>query len=118
MFDKILFSLMISLAATLVVEGLLGYLLGIRTKRDIRLVILANIFTNPAVVYGSIIVSIYFGSVVYTVVVLSLELLAILGEALIYRRYLSVRLMNPFLLSFILNLASFFAGIMINLIGV
>ena len=46
-------SLIVSLALTLIIELTVSIIFGIRKKDDIKVVILANVFTNPIVVYIS-----------------------------------------------------------------
>ena len=43
-------SLILSLILTIILELLISYMLGIRNKKDFKVVILVNIYTNPFVV--------------------------------------------------------------------
>ncbi len=117
MLKIILTSLTVSLGVTLFIEVLLALILGIRTKKDIALVALCNVLTNPAVVFISIIASLYLGNTLIIICTAILELLAFVTEAVIYRKFLTAGRLHPFLLSLILNLASFLTGVVINNLG-
>ena len=107
-------SLVVSLAVTLASELLVALIAGKRGK-DLALVCLVNIVTNPAVVL------LYFLAALYTelnrtAVKAVLETAAVLAEALIYRRY-GDRFRRPLLFSLCANACSFGIGVLINYIG-
>ena len=110
---KIAIALIISLAITLLLETGFFFLVGKRNKKDLLLVIMVNVLTNPAVVL------LYWLSVLYTdinstAVKAVLELLAILIEGYYYRRY-AQDFKRPFLFSFAANVFSFTIGVLIQL---
>jgi hypothetical protein len=117
MLKIILTSLAVSLGITLFIEVLLAFILGLRTKKDLLLVALCNVLTNPSVVFLSIMASLFLGKPLLILCTAVLELLAFVTEAVIYRSFLKAGRLHPFLLSFILNLASFLTGVVINNLG-
>ena len=64
-------SLAISLILTLIIELTISYIIGIRKKNDIEIIVLVNILTNPIVVFISNIsnqmldISIYYIIVIF-----------------------------------------------------
>ena len=104
-------SLIISLICTIVLETGLSYVLGIKKKSDIKLVIMVNIYTNPIVVF---IANIIFGlksMLIYWICVGILEIGAIIIEWIIYKNYLKENV-NSLKLSIYNNMFSFFIGLM------
>ena len=102
-------SLAVSLGLTLAVEIPLARALGVKTGRDLLFVLLANVATNPAVVFVYALCCLRApGARVY--VLAGLELAAFGAEGLIYSRCLGVKRPGPCLLSLVLNAASFAAG--------
>ncbi len=97
---------------TILLETAAAYLLGIRNRKDILLVILLNILTNPILVLFSLFLMYHLG--VKTGCLLTyvlLEPLVIFSECYFYRKYLISR-KNPLLLSLILNLISIIGGLL------
>ena len=113
MTEAILFSLLKSLGVTLILELAAGVLLGYRSGRDLLLIFLVNVLTNPLL--GLILDGIYLGLGIFPgwLILLPLEGAVVLSEGMLYRRRLSRESMNPFLLSLILNAISFLGGRMI-----
>lgn len=109
---SILGVLCISLGLTLALELPFALLVGIRNKRDLLLVYLVNLLTNPPVVL------IYYLFYYYTrvagwVVMLPLELCAVLVETYYYKTY-GWGFKHPFWFSLSANAFSFFGGLLIN----
>ena len=97
---------------TIIFETTAAFLLGIRNRKDILLVILLNILTNPVLVLFSSFLMYHEGvktgqALTYAV----LEPLVILTEYYFYHRYLIAR-KNTFLLSLILNLVPILGGLL------
>jgi hypothetical protein len=111
---RLLLSLGISLGLTLALELLYALATGKRGK-DLVLVCLVNVITNPVVVL------VYFLASAYTplhpvFLKAALEIMAVVIEALYYRRY-GVGYRHPLLFSMGANAFSFFSGELILLIG-
>ena len=107
-------ALAVALPTTILLEAGFFFLTGKRNKKDLLLVILVNVLTNPAVVL------LYWLSVLYTdidgiAVKALLEILAVLAEGWYYKRY-AQDIKKPFLFSFGANAFSFFTGVLIQLI--
>ncbi|NLT12989.1 MAG: hypothetical protein GXY05_01455 [Clostridiales bacterium] len=111
---RLLTALGISLAATLALELLFAFVFRKRGK-DLILVCLVNVLTNPAVVLIYILASTYteFSPVLLKA---ALEAMAVLTEAYYYKRY-GTCFPKPLLFSLSANAFSFFAGELISLIG-
>lgn len=104
----------ISLFLTIALELCFGCLCRIRDRKDILLLILVNILTNP-------IVNISYYLVIHNnnwnrfIVVIVLELMAILTEGYYYRSY-GRTFSRPFLFALCANLFSFGIGRLLNMI--
>ena len=102
------------LLCTIIIECIIGFIIGVRNKKDFLNIILVNIVTNPIVVSVPIYVMInYDYNARYTTLYI-LEVLAVIVEGLIYSKVLKYKKINPFLISLILNLGSYFIGEVIN----
>lgn len=98
------------LIITIIIEVLISIILGIRDKKDILIIILANIFTNPLVTSIPTYFQICYGMVSRNIVVLLLEIFAVVSEGYIYYKSLKYKKNNGFVLSLILNLSSYLIG--------
>lgn len=105
--------MLICLSSTIVIELIMSLLLGIRNKKDILNVILVNIMTNPLVV--SILMYITYNRLFNTTIsIIILETLVILTEGFTYKKVLTFDKINPYVLSLILNISSYFIGRVLN----
>ncbi|MBD5150803.1 MAG: hypothetical protein HDT18_10680 [Oscillibacter sp.] len=106
--------LAVSLLLTLVFEEGFALAWGLRGRRELGLVALVNILTNPAVVllYYTAAGPLHWNAIPVTVV---LEASAILVEWLCYRAF-SEQVKRPFLFALLINLFSYGAGCVINLL--
>ena len=102
------------LLITIIVELIVAIIIGIRDKKDMINIILVNIVTNPLVTSMPVYFEIQYGINARGIVLVILEVLALFFEGIIYFRYFQYRKINGFLVSFILNIASFSAGELIN----
>jgi len=122
-------SLGLSLALTIVLETGFFLLIGLvtrvkphcswsplcqgkRDKKDILLVVLVNVFTNP------IVVLLYWLAVLYTdwnsiIILIPLELFAVLAEGCLYKKY-GRGFRCPYLFSLAANIFSFGLGLLIQ----
>ena len=110
----ILVSLAISLALTLILETGFYLLFGKRNKKDLLLVIMVNVLTNPVVVL------LYWLALLYTnwdtsVVLIPLEVSAVVVEGCYFWKY-GLRFRRPFLFSIAANAFSFIAGAGLNML--
>lgn len=103
----------ICLSSTIVIELIMSLLLGIRNKKDILNVILVNIMTNPLIV--SILMYITYNRLFNTTIsIIILEILVVLTEGFAYKKVLTFDKINPYVLSLILNISSYFIGKLLN----
>ena len=113
MIEILLKSLALSLGFTLAAELAFAAILGIRQGKDFLLVALVNILTNPPLVFPAVTLSFLSPHTVNLYVIIPLEIFIALTEGLIYRKRLSFRRLNPFLISLILNSASYLGGLLL-----
>lgn len=106
---NLLLSLAVSLALTLLLEGLFGLIWGVRGKRDWKLLVLVNVVTNPVVVALHYCVS----SAIFFVALL--EISAVLAEWIAYRKW-GQTTRPAFLFSLCANCFSYFSGVLINIL--
>lgn len=106
--------MIISLVLTIIIEEIFAFFVGNRTKRDLILVLLVNVITNPMVVYLYHAINHYFNADM-RVVTVGLETAAILIEGTYYESYgRSIR--YPYWLAIGANIISYGMGqLMINL---
>ena len=103
------------LLCTIIIECIIGIIIGIRSKKDILNVILVNVITNPIVVSLPIYVMIKTSSITNRIrTLLVLEILVVLLEGFIYSKVLKYKKHNPYFISLILNLGSYIIGEVIN----
>ena len=104
----------VSLILTIILECSAAWILKIREKKDMLNVVLVNVFTNPLVVCFTFLAGFFYGADARIGATIYLEIFALVSEALIYRKTLSFKKLNPFLLSLILNATSYLSGLVIN----
>ena len=107
-------NLIISLILTIIIELGISLILGIRKKCDIYVVILVNICTNPIVVYIANCLKLLNNNMVYNIVIVILEIMVVIVEFELYKRYLKTYKKSPLALSIINNTLSFGIGLIIN----
>ena len=110
----LLIALVFSLALTLALEIGFFFLTGKRNKKDLLLVVMVNVLTNPVVVL------LYWLAALYTtwnttIVKIPLELFAFLTEGFYFRKY-GQSFKRPFLFSLAANAFSFLLGILLQLL--
>lgn len=103
-------SIVLAAATTILIEGAVAFLLGIRNKYDQAIIALVNLGTNVTLnlilmVLGSFIPNI----TVYYAIVYAFEVVVVLTEGFIYKKNLP-KGRNYLLLSLILNLISYIVG--------
>ena len=106
----------VSLGLTLVIEIVMGLLLGVRKFKNILNIILANLITNPLLVSVTYYVGLMYDEPAHYITLGVLEVLAILTEGLLYKKYLKYDKFKPLILSLILNICSFAIVSVINLV--
>jgi len=114
MIQGLLSALAVSLAMTLVLE--VGYFLltGKRDKKDLLLVVMVNILTNPVVVLTYWLVALYTNWNLI-VVIIPLELLAVFVEGFHYKKYGNA-FKRPYRFSLAANVFSYGMGLLIQML--
>jgi hypothetical protein len=107
-------ALVVSLILTILFEAGIFLLIGKRKKKDLLLVMLVNVITNPVVVLS------YWLAVLYTnwnhvLVTMLLELFAVLTEGYYYKKY-GQDFGRPYLFSAAANAFSFGTGVLLQII--
>lgn len=110
----LIISLGVSLFLTLVFELAVAAVWGVTNREDIALVCAANVITNPAVVFASLILKRVL-TVHFLVWQLPLEAIAVFVECLIYTKF-GRRITHPFAFSLTANAVSYSAGLVLPLI--
>lgn len=110
---ELLAALAISLELTLVLEICFFFLTGKRNKKDLLLVVAANVVTNPVVVL------LFWLSALYAdwnrvAVIVPLELFAVCAEGYYYKKY-GLDIKQPYLFSAAANAFSFGIGALLQL---
>ena len=103
----------ISLLLTLLIEMAVALILRIK-NREFLMVFLVNVFTNPAAVYIAWVFDLGLPGQ------LIIEAVVIIAEWLIYKaanKWGDFSFKRPFLYSLIMNVISYGAGLIINMIG-
>lgn len=114
MLPQMIRSLVLSLALTLLLELATAAIIGLRKSRDLLLIALVNILTNPIIVLTMNLTYFITLSPPVWYLTAGLELAAFLTEGLLYRNRLTWNHWNPFLLSFVLNATSYLGGFMLS----
>ena len=104
--------MIICLILTLVIEIFMAFILRIKGK-DLIIVGLVNLLTNPLLVSITTSIDFLYGSKIKLIVIIILEIIVLLIEGYIYKKNLTSKKINPYLLSLLLNLASYGAGLII-----
>lgn len=103
-----------NLAIVFVIELSLGVLLGAKTVRKIATMVLVNIITNPAVVLSGMCFTLFLSDW-ENIGICILEILVVVTEGFMFRKFRTFDSKNPYLISFVLNFASFVTGEIINI---
>lgn len=104
------------LSLTALVETIFAIIFGVRKKKDILNIVLANIITNPPIVSITFACNIFFGLQIRNIILIILEIMVVFIEGVIYFKYLDYKKINPFILALLLNLLSYGFGELYNFI--
>ena len=107
-------SLIVSLLLTIIIEISISFIIGIREKEDLKVVFWTNVLTNTVVVYIANCVKLLNNNVIYNIIVFIMEVLVIIVEFSIYKKFLDYKKKSPLLISSINNIISFSLGIIIS----
>lgn len=105
------FLFLVPMALTVVLEVLTAFLLGIRRPKQLLLVVLVNVLTNPLLhLFAGLLYRVLPMSVIHVLIYAVLEPLVILTEGRIYEMGLEVS--HPYRVSFIMNLVTITGGLL------
>ncbi len=107
-------SLIISLFLTIIIELTISFIIGIRNKEDIEVIVWANILTNPIVVYLANCLKLLNNNLIYNILIIIMEIVVIIVEFIIYKKYLIFKEKTPIFISSINNIISYSLGIIIS----
>ena len=111
-----IYDLIYSLFLTIIIEVMVSFLLGIKSKKDILIVILVNICTNPVLVYITNCTLLFsnLNMKIYYITVMIMEFGVIITESLLYKKYLKYKDKSPLTISLINNTISYGIGFLIS----
>ena len=112
MSGALLSSLTLSLALTITLEAGFFLVVGKRDKKDLLLLLLVNVLTNPVVVLSFCLLVLYTDLNPY-IALIPLELFAVLTEGRYYKKY-GRCFRRPYLFSLAANIVSFGTGALIQ----
>lgn len=101
--------LTLTLIMTLLTECSIGFVAGVRGRRQFAVIIMMNVFTNPLINIALRLLSL--SGALYYLAVFILEIAVVFFEGFLLKKFCDTLPMKPYLLSFILNLSSFSAGL-------
>lgn len=101
--------LALTLIITLLTECSIAFIAGVRGKRQFTVIIMMNVFTNPLINIALRFLNL--SGALYYLAVFILELAVVFFEGFLLKKTCVTLPMKPYLLSFILNLSSFTAGL-------
>ena len=107
--QEIILTFALCLIITLIIEEVGALILGIRKRFDLLVILVTNTLTNPVAVLINMVMG-SFTSIPKPIYIALIEISVFLIEALIYKNLLYCKKPSPFILSLILNLASFLIG--------
>ena len=105
--------MIISLTCTIIIEVGVAFILKYRGK-DLLNVLLVNILTNPILNSTIVAINVYYGLKIRNISLYILEVIVVIVEGFIYQKYLNNKKINGYVLSLILNIASYGLGLLIN----
>lgn len=112
MIEALIISLVVSLLLTLVLECGFFFIVGKSDKKDLLLLVLVNVLTNPLVVLTFWLIQSYTYWNAYIVLVV-LEVLAVVVEGGYYKKF-GESFKRPFLFALAANAFSFLSGLLIQ----
>ena len=101
------------LVLTIIIECLVAFVIGYR-KKDLLNILLVNFITNPIVSTIPVYFNVKYGVIPRNICLFVLELMVLIVEGYLYKKYLKYKKVNPYILSLILNLSSYLIGVIIN----
>lgn len=117
MWIDILSMFAVSLILTIIIESVVARIWGLKTKKEMLLVLLVNILTNPAAVFCVWIGNSYLGSPFDFLFQCIIELGVVVVEGKVYSSFAREEAWNikkPLQFAFIVNMISWLSGVVIQ----
>ena len=105
----------ICLVLTIFIEAISSFILGYRTIKEQCIIALINMATNPVVVYLSWIFSLIHNIVVQTCLLIIIELIVVIVEAIMLKKFATKKDIPFWIISLLNNGTSFIIGLFINI---
>lgn len=102
-----------ALTITIVIECLAAWILRVRNRHDLTVVVLVNLMTNPLVVSIGAAVLVFAGRDMLMPATLAMEALVVIVECMVYSKTIDTEC-NAFVLSLVCNAASYMIGEILN----
>lgn len=106
--------MLMCLILTIIIEIVVAIIIKIKDKKDFLNIILANCMTNPVVVSLPVYFYVRYGITERKISLIILEILTVIVEGIVYKKYFKFNKINSFTISLILNLSSYILGEMIE----
>ena len=106
--------LIVSFILTIVIEGSVSFIIGIRSKEDLKVVFWVNALTNPVVVFIANCLLLLRNELVLNIIVFIMEVIVIFVEYYFYKLLLNYKKKSPLMISSLNNITSFFLGMIIS----
>lgn len=119
MWSDIASMFVVSLMLTIIIECSVARVWGLKTKKEILLVLLVNVLTNPAAVFCIWICNGYLGSHYSFLYQCIIEFLVVVVEAKVYSDFAKEadwNIKKPLQFAIIVNLISWLSGVMLQCI--
>lgn len=110
-----LYSIILSLVFTILIELVVSILCGVNKKSDIRYITLINILTNPITELINLFIK---DNSFHDPIIIIIEVIVIIIEYSFYKKILKSENINLFYLTIINNVCSYVVGVMFNLGGI
>jgi hypothetical protein len=106
-------SYLLALVLTIIVETGVAFILGYRDRKSLAVVALVNVITNPILNYLLLVIAVFRIMEISTALILFLEALVVLAEWRLMVYALDRDPWQLFVLSLVMNTASYLAGLLI-----
>lgn len=103
------------LILTIIIEGITSFILGYRSLKEQLIILLINVATNPVAVYCGWIISFLNNNVLKNCLVILVEIVVVIVETNMLKKYNTKKKLPFFLISLINNATSFILGLFINI---
>ena len=104
--------MLLRMAATILIELIIGFLFGYRSKPEIKRIVITNIITQLLLNLGITVTDIFAGLLTALILMIPMEIIIFVIEGISYHGRLSDSKLKSWLYALIANAASFYIGLM------